>query len=175
MHEPIREKDKDKSAKWLIEHHGDAILRLGGVTDLVRWQAAPAELVLPAKLPDGLLFAWRAGRDHPEPYVAEIATYSEQRAAEQALRDLLLVLSHPQRGSQRPDPGPPTQGAAPRPRPRASTRLGRGDGAGRPVAGGRVVDCARRAGAGDIGSRDDAVGALDGSIGTTRGRAAAVP
>ena len=35
--------------KWLIEHHGDAILRLGGVTDLVRWQAAPAELVLPAK------------------------------------------------------------------------------------------------------------------------------
>jgi hypothetical protein len=91
MHEPIREKDKDKSAKWLIEHHGDAILRLGGVTDLVRWQAAPAELVLPAKLPDGLLFAWRAGRDHPEPYVAEIATYSEQRAAEQALRDLLLV------------------------------------------------------------------------------------
>ena len=45
--------------KWLIEHHGDAILRLGGVTDLVRWQAAPAELVLPTKLPDGLLFAWR--------------------------------------------------------------------------------------------------------------------
>ena len=90
MHEPTGEKDKDKSAKWLIEHHGDAILRLGGVTDLVRWQAAPAELVLPAKLPDGLLFAWR-GRDHPEPYVAEIVTYSEQRAAEQALRDLLLV------------------------------------------------------------------------------------
>ena len=59
MPEPA--KDKDKSAKWLIEHHGDAILRLGGVTDLVRWQAAPAELVLPTKLPDGLLFAWRAG------------------------------------------------------------------------------------------------------------------
>jgi len=58
---------------------------------LVRWQAAPAELVLPAKLPDGLLFAWRAGRDRPEPYVVEIATYPELRAAEQALRDLLLV------------------------------------------------------------------------------------
>jgi len=38
MPEPTREKDKDKSAKWLIEHHGDTILRLGGVTDLVRWQ-----------------------------------------------------------------------------------------------------------------------------------------
>src|SRR5208283_5304080 len=89
MPEPA--KDKDKSAKWLIEHHGDAILRLGGVTDLVRWQAAPAELVLPAKLPDGLLFAWRAGRDRPEPFVVEIATYPELRAAEQAFRDLLLV------------------------------------------------------------------------------------
>jgi hypothetical protein len=91
MPEPTREKDKDKSAKWLIEHHGDAILRLGGVTDLVRWKAAPAELVLPTKLPDGLIFAWRAGRDHSEPFVVEIATYPELRAAEQALRDLLLV------------------------------------------------------------------------------------
>ena len=57
----------------------------------MRWQAGPAELVLPAKLPDGLLYAWRAGRDRPEPYVIEIATYPELRAAEQALRDLMLV------------------------------------------------------------------------------------
>jgi hypothetical protein len=93
MPKPTRrkEKDKDKSAKWLIEHHGDAILRLGGVTDLDRWQAAPAELVLPGKLPDGLLLAWRAGSERPETYVVEIATYSDQRAAEQALRNLLLV------------------------------------------------------------------------------------
>jgi hypothetical protein len=90
MPKPTRE-DKDKSAKWMIERHGDSILRFSGVTDLVRWQAAPAELVLPAKLPDGLLYAWRAGRERPEPYVIEIATYPEQRVAEQALRDLLLV------------------------------------------------------------------------------------
>ena len=80
MPEPTREKDKDKSAKWLIEHHGDAILRLGGVTDLVRWKAAPAELVLPTKLPDGLIFAWRAWRDHPEPFVVEIATTLRRRS-----------------------------------------------------------------------------------------------
>jgi hypothetical protein len=91
MPEPTREKDKDKGSKWLIEHHGDAILRLGGVTDLVRWQAAAAELVLPGKLPDGLLLAWRAGRDRPEAYIVEIATYSDQRTAEQALRNMLLV------------------------------------------------------------------------------------
>jgi hypothetical protein len=94
MPEPIggrKVKDKDKSAKWLIEHHGDAILRLGGVTDLVRWQPAAPELVLPGKLPDGLLLAWRAGHDRPEPYVVEIATYSDQRVVEQALCDLLMV------------------------------------------------------------------------------------
>jgi hypothetical protein len=91
MPEPTREKDKDKNAKWLIQHHGDAVLRLGGVTDLVRWQAAAADLVLPAKVPDGLILAWRTGRDRPEPHVVEIATYPELRAAEQALRDLLLV------------------------------------------------------------------------------------
>src|SRR5262249_52027579 len=61
-----------------------------GVTDLDRWQAA-ADLVLPAKLPDGLILAWRGGRDRPEPYVVEIATYPETRTAEQALHDLLLV------------------------------------------------------------------------------------
>ena len=91
MPEATREKDKDKGSKWLIAHHGGAILRLGGVTDLDRWQAAPTDLVLPAKLPDGLIFAWRAGRDRPESHVIEIATYPETRAAEQALRDLMLV------------------------------------------------------------------------------------
>ncbi len=66
MSESTRE-EKDKGGKWLIEHHGDAILRMGGVTDLVRWQAGPAELVLPAKLPDGFLLAWRTGAIDPSP------------------------------------------------------------------------------------------------------------
>ena len=34
---------------------GGAILRIGGVTDLDRWQAAATDIVLPAKLPDGLI------------------------------------------------------------------------------------------------------------------------
>jgi hypothetical protein len=82
---------KDKGSKRLIAHHGAALLRIGGVTDLDRWQAAPTDLVLPAKLPDGLIFVWRAGRERPKPHVIEIATYPETRAAEQALRHLLLV------------------------------------------------------------------------------------
>jgi hypothetical protein len=47
--------------------------------------------VLPAELPDGLILAWRAGRERPEIYVIEVLTYSYPRVAEQALRDLMLV------------------------------------------------------------------------------------
>ncbi|HMF38330.1 MAG TPA: hypothetical protein VKF17_16930 [Isosphaeraceae bacterium] len=28
----------DKSSKWLIQHHGDSILRLAGVRDIVNWR-----------------------------------------------------------------------------------------------------------------------------------------
>src|SRR5262249_13068668 len=83
-------KEKDKSGKWMIAHHADAILRLAGVTDLVRREAAQAELVLPAKLPDGLILAWRAGRAQPDPFIVELATYPEKRAGEQALHHLPL-------------------------------------------------------------------------------------
>ena len=41
----------DKSSKWLIQHHGDSILRLAGVLDIVSWQPLPAELVSPAGSP----------------------------------------------------------------------------------------------------------------------------
>jgi hypothetical protein len=43
----------DKSSKWLIEHHGDSILRLAGVTGIAWWRALQAELVHPRRLPDG--------------------------------------------------------------------------------------------------------------------------
>jgi hypothetical protein len=47
----------DKSSKWLIQHHGDSILRLGGVRGIVSWRALQAELVQPRRLPDGLIEA----------------------------------------------------------------------------------------------------------------------
>lgn len=35
--------DYDKGSKWLIQHHGDAILRLIGVRDITAWKALQAE------------------------------------------------------------------------------------------------------------------------------------
>jgi hypothetical protein len=32
----------DKSSKWLIQHHGDSILRRGGVRGIVSWRALQA-------------------------------------------------------------------------------------------------------------------------------------
>ncbi len=81
----------DKSSKWLIQHFGDAILKLAGVRDLVSWRPLQAEVVQPRQLPDGLVEATRAGSDRPELFVLELATYPEPRLLEQVVRDLTLV------------------------------------------------------------------------------------
>src|SRR5690349_8903408 len=81
----------DRSSKWLIEHHGDAILRLAGVREITSWKALQAEVVQPGQLPDGLLEAKRAGCAEPDLYVVEIATYPERRPIRQLSRDALPV------------------------------------------------------------------------------------
>lgn len=55
----------DKSSKWLIEHHGDSILRLAGVQEIESWRALQPELVQPTQFPDGLLEVRRTGRADP--------------------------------------------------------------------------------------------------------------
>jgi len=35
----------DRSGKWLIQHHGGSLLKLGGVERLRSWRAAQAEVV----------------------------------------------------------------------------------------------------------------------------------
>ena len=52
----------DRHCKWIIGKHGDAILRLGGLTSpIVSWHAAQAEIVEPTKLPDGFFDVLLAG------------------------------------------------------------------------------------------------------------------
>jgi hypothetical protein len=63
--------DDDKSTKWLIQHHGDAILRLAGVRDIAAWTPLQAEPVQPRRLPDGLLEVHFRGQPRPSPFVLE--------------------------------------------------------------------------------------------------------
>jgi hypothetical protein len=81
----------DRSSKWLIQHHGDSILRLAGVRDIVSWRPLQAEVVQPRQLPDGLLHVQLAGEPEEDLFILELATYPEPRLAEQILRDLTLV------------------------------------------------------------------------------------
>jgi hypothetical protein len=81
----------DRSSKWLIQHHGDAILQLAGIGDVESWRPLQAELVQPTQLPDGLIEAELAGRPIPLPFLIEVATYPEARVIEQAFRGLALA------------------------------------------------------------------------------------
>jgi predicted transposase YdaD len=81
----------DKSSKWLLQHHGAAILYLGGARDVRRCRALQAEVVQPRQLPDGLLEVHLRGAKKPHYVVVELTTYAERRVEQQALDDLLLV------------------------------------------------------------------------------------
>jgi hypothetical protein len=77
----------DRSSKWLIEHHGDAILRLAGFGRPVRWRAVQPELVHVGQTPDGTVEVEFEDSTEAEKVVLEIATFPEQRAVEQMARD----------------------------------------------------------------------------------------
>ena len=83
--------DKDRSSKWMIDHHGDGLFRLAGVTGFRAWRAVQPEVVQPRQLPDGLLEVSFPDQETPDWFLVEIATYPERRVEEQALRDALLV------------------------------------------------------------------------------------
>src|SRR5271157_1971962 len=81
----------DKSSKWLIQHHGDSILRMAGIVGIETWRPLQAEVVHPRQLPDGLIEVLLQGQFEPSLFVLELATYPESRIAEQVLRDMTLV------------------------------------------------------------------------------------
>jgi predicted transposase YdaD len=81
----------DKSSKWLIQHHGDSILRLAGVRDIASWKPLQAELVQSRRLPDGLIEVLRHGQSEPDLFVLEISTYPYARLSAQTVDDALSV------------------------------------------------------------------------------------
>lgn len=80
----------DKSSKWLIQHHGDSILRMAGVNDIESWTPLQAELVQPRQLPDGVLSVVERGQPGPDVYILEIASFPDARVPSQAIRDAVL-------------------------------------------------------------------------------------
>ena len=81
----------DKSSKWLIQHHGDSMLRLGKVENIEAWRPAQAEVVQPRQFPDGLLEVRLQGEPQDDLFLIEVATYPERRLERQLTGDLMLV------------------------------------------------------------------------------------
>src|SRR5262245_22843188 len=81
----------DRSSKWLIEHQGGAILKVGGMRDIEAWRAVHSEVVQPRQLPDGLLEVRRAGSSRWQPVIVEIEAYPDNQTPADLLDDLMLV------------------------------------------------------------------------------------
>ena len=81
----------DKCGKYLIQHHGNAILRLGGVHDVDAWTPLQAEPVQARQLPDGVIEVRSPGQAQPDIFIVEIAAYPDARVPSQAARDTALV------------------------------------------------------------------------------------
>jgi hypothetical protein len=81
----------DKSSKWLIQHRGNSILRLGGVREVVEWRPLQAEFVQSRRLPDGLIEARRQGQEKPDLFLLEISAYPYARLSDQMIDDLAAV------------------------------------------------------------------------------------
>lgn len=81
----------DRSAKYLIEKHGDAILKLAAVPPFTSWRAVANEQVAPRRTPDGLLEVQFADHPAPTPVVIEVESRSSADNARQMAEDLALV------------------------------------------------------------------------------------
>jgi hypothetical protein len=83
--------DKDRSAKWLLSHHGDSILRLAGMGGFTAWKHLPAELVAPRRTFDGLLQVQYPCEPEPRLVLIEIESFAGSDADRQVFDDLMLV------------------------------------------------------------------------------------
>jgi hypothetical protein len=81
----------DRSSKWLIESHGDGILRISGIRDVQAWRPRAPEVVQPRQMPDGLLDVRRGGDSRFYPYIVEIETYPKSDTPKKLLDDIVLV------------------------------------------------------------------------------------
>lgn len=83
--------DKDRCGKWLLSHHGDAILKLAGVSGFTTWRLLSNEVVAPRRVLDGLLEVTFQEEASPTLVLVEIESYPGSDADRQVFDDVLLV------------------------------------------------------------------------------------
>ncbi|MBM3460138.1 MAG: hypothetical protein FJX77_16585, partial [Armatimonadetes bacterium] len=82
----------DDLTLWVVDHHGDGVLRLGGVGPLESWKAGATTLTVPPRRTDGLIEARRVGETRDRLYYVEVGTYPERRLENQMWEGVLRVV-----------------------------------------------------------------------------------
>ncbi len=59
----------DTSSKYMIQRHGDSILRMAGSRDIASWKPLQAELIKHRRLPDGLIEVRHRGEKDRDSYL----------------------------------------------------------------------------------------------------------
>jgi predicted transposase YdaD len=83
---------KDRSANWIIERHGDSLLRLAKVSGFTSWRPAQTVLSFPKQMPDGLLDVSFPGRPAPDPFLIEIESYPAAETSTQIRDDAAMTI-----------------------------------------------------------------------------------
>jgi hypothetical protein len=83
---------KDRSANWIIDSHGDSLLRLAKITGFTSWQPTQTVLSFPKQMPDGLLDVTFPDRASPDPFLIEIESYPDAETLVQLRNDAAMVL-----------------------------------------------------------------------------------
>ena len=81
----------DRSSKWLIGHYGESMIWLAGERRAMsRCQAVPAEVVYPAKLPDGLFEIEFAQSGKKKLHLMEVFVYPDRKALAQIVHNSIF-------------------------------------------------------------------------------------
>src|ERR1700691_4005344 len=83
---------KDRSANWIVEHHGGSLLHLAQISNFTFCRAAQAVLSFPKRMPDGLLDVTFPDRPAPDPFLIEVESYPDQETVRQLRDDAAMVL-----------------------------------------------------------------------------------
>jgi predicted transposase YdaD len=82
----------DRGARWVLAHHGEAVLHLAGIMNVAQCKPVQSELLQPRQLPDGILEVRLTDREGAHYVVVEVSTYPDRRSVEQARTNSLMVL-----------------------------------------------------------------------------------
>src|SRR5690349_18876435 len=83
---------KDRSGQWLMEHQGEAMLRVAGVQGYSECKPLRTMVVHPKMIPDGVFEVYFPDKEKPAVYILEVTTYPDVEEKDQVMKGAAIVL-----------------------------------------------------------------------------------